>query len=156
MKKMAIKSKVIIIIFVLVSIICMYIYIINRQNIEINYSNNHAPQTTYKGNLNTKTRLVKLKVYHSCSAIDCDGKEYNYNIVLNKVELEKLLIVYKKGDYNSFSSILESICKNNQIFLTKSDDFFEEYRRCDINSDEKITQREFGNCWVDDWLEENN
>lgn len=151
--KEALKGKGLLIILVLV-IIIMLIFFFTIQM--YTYTDQYAPSVTYKIRINKITKTLKGKFYHSCSAADCDSTTYKYSIKLTKDEYKKIMKLW--DDKESLSPILESLCENDKIFYKSFEDSHEEsledYNKMDLNSDDKITSREFANQWLNDVINE--
>lgn len=131
---------------------------INKEEsvLKYEYFDNYIPGETYTIELNKETKELKGEFYHACSAVDCDGDRYNYTVTLTDEELTKILKLWNYKD--ELSPILECICENNMIMYNSFEESFEEsieeYNAMDINSDGKISSREFGNRWLDYAIEE--
>ena len=73
------------------------------KNVYIKYTDGYIPPITYTLELNETT--AKLESYHSCSAEDCDGYEYKYNLNLTAEEETKIYEILNriKTKYNLIS-----------------------------------------------------
>lgn len=151
--KKVLKGKGFLIILVLVIIIMLILFFTIQM---YTYTDQHAPSVTYKIRINKITKTLNGKFYHSCSAVDCDSTAYKYFIKLTKDEYKKIMKLW--DDKESLSPILESLCKNDEIFYKSfedsSEESIEDYNKLDLNSDGKITSREFANQWLIDVINE--
>ena len=115
------------------------------------YEDHTIPGNKYKIKLNTITKELKGEFHHYCSFEDCETSIYKYSITLTKDEYKKIMKLW--NDKEMLSSILETLCENDKIFYNSFEDSREEnledYNKLDLNSDGKITSREFGNRWLD-------
>lgn len=151
--KNALEGKKVLMILVLVIIIILILFFTIQM---YTYTDQHAPSVTYKIRINKITKTLNGKFYHSCSAADCDSTTYKYSIKLTKDEYKKIMKLW--DDKESLSPILESLCEDDEIFYKSFEDSREEsqedYNKLDLNSDGKITSREFANQWLSDVINE--
>lgn len=64
------------------------------KNVYIKYIDGYIPPVTYTLVLNDTT--AKLEAYHSCSAVDCEGDKYTYNLNLTAEEQAKIYEILNK------------------------------------------------------------
>jgi hypothetical protein len=123
----------------------------NKEILKYEYRDDYIPLVTYKVELNTKTKEVKMDIHYSCNAVDCDDKIDNYSIVLTSDEYDKIIKIW--DDKDTTSIILEAICQNEKVFMTKtniSSEDLEEFETYDKNKDGTVTYREFGDSMLDE------
>ncbi len=68
--------------------------ITGNNSVYIKYTDGYIPPVTYTIELNDPTS--KLEAYHSCSAVDCKGDSYTYNLNLTAEEETKIYEILNK------------------------------------------------------------
>lgn len=113
------------------------------------YNDGYAPGETYKIRINKITKVMHGKFKHQCSTVDNCDKTYRYSVKLTKDEYKKVMKLW--NNKKTLSPILESICENNKVLAKSCEEWekefygdLEECKEFDLNSDGKITSREFG------------
>lgn len=149
------KPLIIIILFlILVAVIILLAKIIidirNEQNkfpeiITIDYNDDSEPGSRIVVDLNSTTKLLKVKTEKYCSAIDCETKYDNYEITITEEELSLIKKYYLSDKYReeNMALIFELIVQDEKNFYENDENAY--LKSEDLNKDGIVTYRESGN-----------
>lgn len=165
-----IKYKIIVISLIVAIVISAAVLVrliiasINNQSffgsLSYSYSTQTIPPTTYSIEIDTTTKKLRGEFYHSCSAVDCDSGTTTYVIDLTDDEYDKIRYLWDDEDARELlSSAIESICRGDKIMYNSFENSYETdragYDEMDQNQDGKISNREFGDRFLDYIIAEN-
>ena len=121
----------------------------SNQILEYEYEDKHIPPTTYKIKLDYSTKELSVDEHRGCSALDCDGADYEKKITLTDDEIEKITTITSETGYNrdSLSPALAALAHGSAVMERKGDVAYD--RKTDLDNDGVVTYREFGNSWLD-------
>ncbi len=126
-----------------------------------------APGTAYEVELILDTKMVWVEKIPGCSALDCDVSSSNFRTTLTNEEFEKVMIVLNKIDFSTedkhvrlksmLAAALYHIAADQGVFFSKEENeesFNMYYKEYDDNNDGIVTQREFGNHYLNTIVDE--
>lgn len=144
-----IKGKKILVVIILAIIIMLFWFIPMKR---FNYSDEYGD---YKVRINTITKVLYASFYHSCSYVDCFGSRNRYFIKLTEDEYKKIMKLWNEKE--KLLLIFGHLCENDKVFyesFEKSyEDSIEDYNKLDLNLDGVVTNREYGNWWLNLYIE---
>ena len=132
-------------------LIIIYIVLLCVPGKKYTYTELHFPPTTYEMEIKPIVRVLKGTFFDSCSAVNCEGSTESCFIFLTRNEYKNIMKLW--DDKDILSPILQTLCENDEIFYQsykESLESLDDYTKMDLNSDGKITSREFANQWLNE------
>ena len=162
MKNSVNNKKIIIISIILLLIVGVVLFLVFNDNkndvspeevvIKFEFYDDFIPGASYNVEIDTNTKILKIHEAHFCSALDCDTRYVDNEVHLTEKEYVLIVKVWKKTKDNDniksyFVGALSNIASDDSIMYDSSDSSYEsEY---DLNNDGIVTDREFGNVYLE-------
>ena len=132
-------------------LIIIYIVLLCVPGKKYTYTELHFPPTTYEMEIKPIVKVLKGTFFDSCSFNNCEGSTESCFIFLTRNEYKNIMKLW--DDKDILSPILRTLCENDEIFYQsykESLESLDDYTKMDLNSDGKITSREFANQWLNE------
>ncbi len=123
---------------------------------EFSYSDDHIPPSEFQIRVNYDSKELYVHEEHSCSAVDCSENKSDNTIKLTDEEMEKISKITEDDfDRSYLTDALSSLAHDSEVMAKKDDSSWDDmYKDADQDGDGVVTNREFGNMYLDILLAE--